>query len=31
VLLWSGGEEEGAGRRRGAPKLTWIRMIKREG
>ena len=31
VLLWSGGEEEGDERRRGAPRLTWMRQIVREG
>src|SRR5207253_8465521 len=30
VLEWSGGEEEGAVRRQGAPKLGWVRQVVRE-
>ena len=31
VLEWSGGEEEGAVRRQGAPKLGWVRQVVWEG
>lgn len=31
VLLWSAGEEEGAARRVGAPRLSWLRGVLREG
>ena len=31
LLLWSGGEEQGARRKRGGQKLTWIRQVVKEG
>ena len=31
ALLWSGENEEGAGRARGAPKKTWLRVVLQEG